>query len=324
LYVRLTPGPDYLLVMSGGQLDPAFRLRIGNAYFPRSGGNYGPYFTAATQARSAGSVVVHGGDGVDNLSMYNTRLAAVFFGGAGNDILTGGQGDDLLVGGAGDDRMNGAAVGGNDEIWGDDFNPAADDPAAASQAPGGNDTISTFGGADTIYGQGGNDLINSGGGDDYVSGGPGNDQIDGQAGNDRIYGGGDNDVLSGSDGHDLVAGNGGNDTLYGRTGNDILIGGLGQDLVNGNEGQDVLVGDESNDGGSGSLAKNDVTDAALLALLLSWGPAPSLGALGAFGAAGPDGSVDTLWGGAAADGFFATGTDQRPDRNAAGYGPDLN
>jgi autotransporter-associated beta strand protein/ELWxxDGT repeat protein len=324
LYVRLTPGPDYLLVMSGGQLDPAVRLRIGNAYFPRSGGNYGPYFTAATQARSAGRVVVLGGDGVDNLSMYNTRLAAVFFGGAGNDILTGGPGNDLLVGGAGDDRINGAVVGGNDEIWGDDFNPAADDPAAASQAAGGNDTISTFAGADTIYGQGGNDLIYSGGGDDYVNGGIGADQIDGQAGNDRIYGGGDNDVLSGSDGHDLVAGNGGNDTLYGRTGNDILIGGLGQDIVNGHEGQDALVGDESNDGGSGSLAKNDVADAALLALLLSWGLTPSLGSLGAFGAAGSDGSIDTLWGGTAADCFFATGADQRPDRNAAGYGPDLN
>ena len=131
-------------------------------------------------------------------------------------------------------------------------------------------------------------------------------------------------MISGSEGNDVIAGNDGNDNLYGRLGNDIVIGGLGQDNVNGSEGGDALVGDESNGAGSGSLAKGDAADAALLALLLSWGPTPTLASLGGFNSAGPDGSLDTLWGGTEADAFFGYPTDNAADRNAFGYGPDLN
>jgi hypothetical protein len=131
-------------------------------------------------------------------------------------------------------------------------------------------------------------------------------------------------VIQGSAGNDVVAGNAGADKLYGRIGNDIVIGGLGQDLVTGDEGGDALVGDESNGAGSGSLAKGDAADAALLALMTLWGPSPTLLNLGGFGSSGNDGSVDTLWGGTGADAFFTTGTDVAADRNAFGYGPDLN
>lgn len=317
-YLRATDNADYIQFVSAAQVNPVFRIRIGNTYYPTSGGNYGPYTTGLSK------IFVYGRGGVDTINMYNTRLNAAFFGEAGDDIITGGYGNDLLVGGDGNDRLNGAAVGGNDEIWGDNFNPATDNPAVASQATGGNDQVNTFGGNDTIYGQGGNDIINTGAGDDYINGGLGDDQLDGQSGNDRIYGGAGIDTANGAEGNDVVAGNDGNDALYGRIGNDILIGGLGLDIVNGNEGGDAVVGNESNGSGSGSLAKGDAADAALLALMAVWGPAPTLASLGSFGSAGDDGSVDTLWGGADADAFFGNPTDNAADRNAPGYGLDLN
>jgi Ca2+-binding RTX toxin-like protein len=325
-FLRGTEQPDYIQFVSLSQVDPIFRVRFGNTYYPLSGGSYGPYTTSGP---NASRIYVYGGGGNDTITMYNTRLNAAFFGGEGDDVLTGGYGDDLLVGGAGNDRINGASVGGNDEIWGDDFNPAVDNPSVASQASGGNDQINTFGGSDTVYGQGGNDIINTGGGDDYINGGSGDDQIDGQAGNDRIYGGSGNDVLGGSEGNDLIAGNAGTDSLFGRTGNDILIGGIGQDTVNGHEGRDALVGDEASGPGSGSLSRNDAVDAALLALLMAWATTPTTGTLAAynggsgFGSAGDDGSLDSLWGGTDADAFFGAPPDNAADKNAPGYGPDL-
>lgn len=317
-YLRGTNNADYIEFRSVAQVNPVFRVRVGNIYYPSSTGNFGPYTTATSK------VYVYGRGGNDTITMYNTRLNGVIFGEAGDDVLTGGYGNDLLIGGQGNDRINGGAVGGNDEVWGDDFDPVLNNPSVASQAAGGNDQINTFGGNDTVYGQGGNDIINTGDGADYINGGSGDDQIDGQAGNDRIYGGAGADVIQGSDGNDVVAGNAGADKLYGRTGNDIVIGGLGQDLLTGDEGGDALVGDESNGAGSGSLAKGDAADAALLALMTLWGPTPTLASLGGFGSSGNDASLDTLWGGISADAFFTTGTDLAADRNAFGYGPDLN
>jgi fibronectin-binding autotransporter adhesin len=319
-YLRGTDQGDYIEFRSAAQVNPVFRVRVGNLYYPTSGGNYGPYTTGVSK------VYAYGRGGADTITMYNTRLHGAIFGEDGDDILTGGYGDDLIVGGVGNDRLNGAAVGGNDEIWGDDFNPATDIPAVASQTGTGNDQINTFGGNDTVYGQGGNDIINTGAGNDYLNGGPGDDQMDGQSGHDRLYAGSGNDTAGGGDGNDIVAGNAGNDILFGRVGNDILIGGLGQDIVNGNEGGDALVGDESSGAGSGSLASGDAADAALLLLMAAWGPPaiPTLASLGAFGSAGDDGSLDTLWGGAAADAFFGAPLDKAADRNALGYGPDLN
>ncbi|MFN0022182.1 MAG: hypothetical protein ACKVP0_28365, partial [Pirellulaceae bacterium] len=80
---------------------------------------------------------------------------------------------------------------------------------------------------------------------------------------------------------------------------------------------------ESNGAGSGSLAKGDAADAALLALLMAWGPTPTLASLGGFNSTAPDGSVDTLWGGAEADAFFGFGAllDNAADRVV---GTDLN
>ena len=319
-FLRGTAGPDYILFVSAAQMNPTFRVRVGNVYYPSTGG-FGPYMTAT------GQVYVYGGGGNDTISMYNTRLDGVLFGEGGDDILTGGYGNDLLIGGQGNDRLNGGTVGGNDEIWGDDYDPVADAPLLAAgnpathpaNRPGGNDQINSFGGNDRIYGQGGNDIINSGGGDDYINGGLGNDTIDGQGGHDRIYGGDGSDVISGSDGNDLLVGGAGNDFLYGRAGDDVLIGGLGADMLSGHEGGDLLQGDD--DANSGSLNAGDARDVALMALLLNqWVPFKTTTNLTIVG---NDGSTDTLWGGADADLFFITGLDLAADKNAPGYGPDL-
>ena len=319
-FLRGTAGPDYILFVSAAQVNPTFRVRVGNVYYPSTGG-FGPYMTAT------GQVYVYGGGGNDTISMYNTRLDGVLFGEGGDDILTGGYGNDLLIGGQGNDRLNGGTVGGNDEIWGDDYDPVADAPLLAAgnpathpaNRPGGNDQINSFGGNDRIYGQGGNDIINSGGGDDYINGGLGNDTIDGQGGHDRIYGGDGSDVISGSDGNDLLVGGAGNDFLYGRAGDDVLIGGLGADMLSGHEGGDLLQGDD--DANSGSLNAGDARDVALMALLLNqWVPFKTTTNLTIVG---NDGSTDTLWGGADADLFFITGLDLAADKNAPGYGPDL-
>ena len=179
-FLRATDLADYIQFTSAAQVNPVFRVRAGNLYYPTNGGMYGPYTTGVSK------IYAYGRGGNDTITMYNTRLNGAIFGEAGDDILTGGYGNDLIVGGAGNDRINGAAVGGNDEIWGDDFNPATDTPSVASQTGTGNDQINTFGGNDTVYGQGGHDIINTGAGDDYINGGPGGDQIDGQSGNDRI------------------------------------------------------------------------------------------------------------------------------------------
>ncbi|MGI8982242.1 MAG: hypothetical protein ACR2FY_23670 [Pirellulaceae bacterium] len=87
-----------------------------------------------------------------------------------------------------------------------------------------------------------------------------------------------------------------------------------------------MVGDDSSYTGqnSGSLASGNLADAALLALMVLWGPSPTLLDLAGFGSAGDDGSVDTLWGGTEADAFFGAPPDNAADRNAVGYGPDLN
>ncbi|MBC7853148.1 MAG: hypothetical protein IAF94_06910, partial [Pirellulaceae bacterium] len=155
-FLRATDQVDYIQFTSAAQVNPVFRVRVGNLYYPTNGGNYGPYTTGVSK------IYAYGRGGNDTITMYNTRLNGAIFGEGGDDILTGGYGNDLIVGGSGNDRINGGAVGGNDEIWGDDFNPAIDTPSVASQTGTGNDQINTFGGADTVYGQGGNDIINTG------------------------------------------------------------------------------------------------------------------------------------------------------------------
>lgn len=278
------PGPNDIKVRIGGLMSPPLQ--------------------------PTGKIVVHGGDGVDNMNASNVTLPVEFFGQGGDDYLSGGVANDLLVGGTGSDRINGAA--GDNIIWGD--NVGEQDLVA-----GGNDQLSALGGNDIFYGGGGNDSVSAGAGNDYAYGGEGADSLAGEGGDDRLYGGNGNDQLAGGTGNDLLSGGGNNDALYGDSGNDVLFGGAGADTINGSDGNDLMV--------AGSVANelsstvNDANDLALIALLSTWGGSGSnrtgLGAI----TQGTD--IDTLSGGAGDDDFSVVmGSDILVDFNSPGMGTD--
>jgi Ca2+-binding RTX toxin-like protein len=64
-----------------------------------------------------GRLIAYGQDGHDEISAHdNLGLAAILYGGEGNDELTSGSGNDLLLGGNGNDNLTGAS--GNDFLIG--------------------------------------------------------------------------------------------------------------------------------------------------------------------------------------------------------------
>jgi hypothetical protein len=109
--------------------------------------------------------------------------------------------------------------------------------------------------------------------------------------------------------------------LYGRIGNDIVIGGLGQDLLTGDEGGMPWSATNRTAHGGAGLAK-ETRPMQPVGIDEPLGADPALG-LGGFGSSGNDACRYPL-GRARWDAFFTTGTDLAADRNAFGYGPDLN
>jgi Ca2+-binding RTX toxin-like protein len=115
-------------------------------------------------------------------------------------------------------------------------------------------------------------VVYAGAGDDTVKidvsrpaeihGEAGNDTLTGGGGYDELFGDDGNDTLNGGGGNDILVGGAGNDTLNGGKGRDILIGGTGSDTLNGNEDDDILIG------GSTTMDSNQ---AALEAVLATWG-----------------------------------------------------
>ena len=95
-------------------------------------------------------------------------------------------------------------------------------------APLGHDYIHGMGGNDNIYPDDYDDII--GWGSDIVFGGDGSDLVYAGDGNDRIYG--DNGVGNSQNGNsnaDYLYGESGNDFMYGGEGRDSLYGGIGSD-----------------------------------------------------------------------------------------------
>lgn len=117
-----------------------------------------------------GRVVVHGGDGNDQIYATDLRVGATIYGEGGHDQITGGKADDILDGGDGWDR-----------IW----------------AGAGNDLL--IGGA-------GNDFLHGREGSDIILGGAGDDRLDGFDGRDLLLGGLGGDHLNGGAGEDLLIG----------------------------------------------------------------------------------------------------------------------
>ncbi len=328
LYVRGTDLDERIYVGYDGRTNPLLRVSVQGRMFPPTG-FFGPYVAGR-------SVIMYGRGGRDFLEMSAAPMRGQLHGEGGDDYLTGTAYGDLLVGGRGSDILIGGWSGGDDELWGDDFDPIPKDeigqpiadPTAEQLAQNrvfwaervspadGNDRLTSAGGNDRHYGQGGHDRLNAGAGDDYANGGSGNDLITGGDGNDRLYGSDGSDTLSGDGGHDLLSGGEGNDYLYGRLGNDVLIGGDGADELKGNEGDDLLlagivtVGDGAGPAPAAeSIVAGDAADQAMLALLIEWSTLAQLTGVTHL----DDGDLDWLYGHTGSDRFASDGTSQNYD-----------
>lgn len=293
LYVRTTPGADYIAFSIAGPTST--RVRIGGAiytFFPNN------------------QIICYGREGDDFITASNVTLPVDFRGEDGNDYITGGINNDWLTGGLGNDRINGSS--GNNIIWGDN-SPLPADPNPQDLAIGGDDSLSGLGGADVFYGGGGNDAVSGGAGNDYAYGGFGNDVLDGNDGDDRLYGAAGNDRLSGGTGNDLLSASAGDDLLYGQGGNDVLFGGTGIDQIDGGDGNDLIVsGSVANESSSWTSLANTTThpavnyvngsdnDAAMLVLLAQWGSSSNRSSIAAIT---HDGANDDLYGSLGDDDF---------------------
>ncbi|MBD2515725.1 M10 family metallopeptidase C-terminal domain-containing protein [Nostoc sp. FACHB-973] len=168
-------------------------------------------------------------------------------GGFGIDTLYGAAGDDILIGGrsAEDDAILGN--GGNDLVYGGDFQSTTFTGNDALNGGAGNDTLFGGDGNDFLIGDTNNDQLFGGFDNDTLFGDNGNDTLMGEDGLDTLYGGDGIDSLSGGNGIDYIEGNIGDDLLFGDDGDDILHGGDNNDKLNGGNGNDQLFGDTGND-----------------------------------------------------------------------------
>jgi uncharacterized delta-60 repeat protein len=239
----------------------------------------------------------------------------------------------VLEGGSGTSVVDTLIVSGNADIT--LTNNAARISGAINQqlAAGG------FEAADLRGGEGSNVLnardfpgpvkLNGFGGDDALYGGQFDDTLNGSDGNDFVFGGDGNDLLSGGTGHDALNGDYGDDRLFGNDGSDILVGGFGTDLLYGGNGQDILIG-----GLTTYLYLNSAA-ADRVAVLTAWASsdpyATKVEKLGTQGIQSGttllkltplltvfnDLSVDTLFGQADLDWFFASQTQSFNEVNIA-------
>lgn len=299
----------------GGEDDD--RLQLNDPVYHGGSRGWGGAGNDLLQAFDTSEVWANGGDGNDVLGLYwfnSTRGAGahvdlsnpapfaisslgnevhlteierlLFYGGAGDDVITGGDladtlnvddglnlvdgggGDDLvsyrngfantLQGGLGDDTL--AVYAGSSQLYfirSDAVFSDVDDGSLSSIF--GFEHYSAYGGdagdivglgfwADRAEGRGGNDTIFGNDGDDSIYGGDGDDSLDGGGDNDILDGGKHADSLRGATGDDLVFGRAGADTLYGGLGEDRLIGGRGSDTMTGGLGADDFVFVSNEDG----------------------------------------------------------------------------
>ncbi|BBM04131.1 calcium-binding protein [Microbulbifer sp. GL-2] len=205
--------------------------------------------------------------------------------GAGDDTILGGLGDDRLKGGLGKDQYVYSIGDGNDSIYNDSSDNAADSILIHGITESelilnrqGDDLLIRFqntGGSIRVEGQFTNegvnnhhvqelvlddgskidirvDTFNSVNQDitensDVYHATLNNDSINTLGGDDALFGKGGDDNLSGGAGNDRIYGDEGDDTIVGGDGHDFLFGGDGDDVLIGGTGNDILRGNEGND-----------------------------------------------------------------------------
>lgn len=205
----------------------------------------------------------------DDAIRMPASIAAIAYGGVGDDTITGvsGQVDAVSY-----TELTGAVViklhkqlaikadVGRDVLISieDAVGSRFDDLIVGNDITVGGYSNVFFGGdgADVIRGRGGNDLIEGNNdadrlfgdsGDDQLFGGAGVDRVDGGRGEDVIYGGAEDDTLLGRQDDDFVQGGFGDDVIFGGTGEDRLYGNEGNDTLDGGHDNDVLFGNADND-----------------------------------------------------------------------------
>jgi Ca2+-binding RTX toxin-like protein len=271
----------------------------GDTLYGGAGMDYADYSTSSagvsvnltSGAASGGDAtgdVLAGVDGVigsafaDTITGFNGQGADytnIFYGGAGNDILTGLGGDDTMFGGDDADTFVLTDGFGTDTISGGEGGTDNDTLNASAMTAGVNVTFSanetgtlTQGGntanfsqietvvltdqADTVNASATTSgvSVDAGGGADSIIGGSGTDSIAGGAGNDTINSGAGNDTVYGGAGNDSIEGGANNDSLYGGADDDLIFGGAGADQIFGGDGNDSVVGGSGYDtiyGGTG-------------------------------------------------------------------------
>lgn len=205
--------------------------------------------------------------------------------GAGDDTIVGGLGDDRLKGGLGNDQYVYNIGDGNDSIYNDSSDNAADSilihgiiKSELILNKQGDDLLIRFKNMDgsiRVEGQFTNegvnnhhvqeivlddgskidtrvDTFNSVNQDitkdaDVYHATLNNDTINTLGGDDALFGKGGDDSLSGGAGNDRIYGDEGNDVIDGGDDHDFLFGGDGDDVLIGGTGNDILRGNEGND-----------------------------------------------------------------------------
>jgi len=263
---------------------------------------------------STAGVGLIGGDGDDVLT-----------GGSGNDVISGGAGADVINAGAGDNRIGGAGNGADVIIHDSEgtvfINVNGTDTVTLTASRAGATASGLMGASRTINASTSTADVTliSGNGADVLTGGSGNDSIDGGGGNDTIFGGAGNDTITGGLGADIInAGPGANVITDAGWGSDVIthdsvgtvaIAVTGLDTV-------TLTAHEAGATATGVGRQPRTIDASTstadVTLIGSGSGGALTGGLGNDTISGGDGvgGVDVLTGGAGADQFVYTSTNQ--------------
>ena len=176
--------------------------------------------------------------GNDTISASDSDFGARFAGQGGDDQIFGGEWEDALDGGGGADTLNGNA--GDDRLLGGAGTDVLIGGVGDDTLYGGIEPV-FYEGIDPLYSGGAYDLsdtLYAGEGNDSLDGGYGNDELRGDAGNDTIVGGFGADTVIGGTGDDVMTGQAWSDLMFGGDGDDFINGGFGSDRVNGGAGAD--------------------------------------------------------------------------------------
>lgn len=294
-----SPAPPRGAITGGEGLDTLDLTRVSPVSItPGSGGFF--TLQVGSQAFDVANIeriLTAAGNEVINLSGYGR--AVEIDAGAGDDRISGGSGDDIIRGGAGNDIINGGNGGGNEVFFGDagddilsgggadrlfggegndilGFGPTSATPVGEVLVDGGAGvdtlagrfsqvdletgvafgarsnqniahsftfagienvavTVETFGAA--VRGDAGANVITAVA-DTLRSGGRAT--LEGRGGDDVLTGTINSDVLRGGDGNDRLDGGGGGDQLFGDAGDDQLIA-RGGDKLDGGGGVDTVL-----------------------------------------------------------------------------------